>query len=1178
MGSHIEIGVGYLTKSDFAGVLNTTKRTDRMRTTILAFLFTVIPVTTIVSEDFTNDQIAFFESRVRPVFVEACGKCHARGEQSKGGLQLSSRELLLRGGDSGPILVPGDAEASPLLAILRHDEDALAEMPPDDRLTDQQIDDIAAWIEMGAPWSETTLVEESQADSLWALEPVANVEVPAVQNHDWPRNQIDRFVLARLEEAGLQPAQPAARAVLLRRVTYDLTGLPPTPEEVEAFLADESEDAFEEAVERLLASPHYGERWGRHWLDLMRYADTNGFDNDYGKPNAFRYRDYVIEAFNCDVPYDQFIREHFAGDLMESPRVSRDGQQAMSPVATAFPWLGEMLNAPADRDRAMAEEVENRIDVLGKAFLGLTLACARCHDHKTDPITSEDYYALAGFFNSSTNVQRCIDTESRRATIAETAEQIRSKYQQIDELLHRPEVLLKRIDARLENASEISAYLQAAAEVLSEGEDRGNEEIAKVARAHQLDAKRLQKWTAIYDRIEADFAQIVHYMGEFGYGQAGYEETPIFVPWFELFASTEEQLERQLPLLCNRLRGRNQAMADIMAQDMLFEDFDRPEFTSWEAAGWTVEGEAFGSGPTECSIRALQHGRGERMISSFRGSNAFTGRLVSPKFVAEKPYLTFIAAGGNYLNRTGVHLIANSQILPEPVDLMATGAGSNLFQRKVFNMRPYLGSEVQLEIVDEEVGPWGFIVVDEISFMEEGPSDFQWVPVNTRILDELEAGQPVSGALGDAYQAAFIETLTSWRERVSQGLNDGIDQSPSPVFEDADREQLRNWAMMDDGPLAPQQGEASVLPAELGSQLTRLYADLAELEASGPASKLAPVSLDVEPVNVHLQFQGDPANLGDEVPRRFPHSLSSSSERPELQGSGRRELGEWIARADHPLTSRVMVNRIWLHHFGESLVPTPDNFGVSGELPTHPELLDYLAQRFVDSGWSIKDMHRLMLLSSTYRQSSEVNAEALQIDPKNVLLHHYPVRRLEAECVRDGLLAVAGNADLHLYGPAVPTYISPYMEGEDLPAISGPLDGERRRSIYLEVRRNHLMNLLSVFDFPKPYTTSGDRRESVLPSQALVLLNNELVAQQAGVWADNILTHQASNSDRVEEAYLRAFSRRPSEQETTKAVDFLDQQRNRYTSDGVTPGEAEAQSWQDLCHVLFNLSEFIFIR
>jgi len=616
MEVHVELSADERSCRGTTGDINTTNRTDRMRTTILAVFFSIFPLLVSVGDEFTDEQVAFFESRVRPILVESCGKCHARGEQSKGGLQLTSRETFLAGGDSGPVVVPGDPQASLLLSILRHDEDALFEMPPDSRLSDQKIEDLATWIEMGAPWGETLNPQEPSKESLWALQPVAEVAVPEVQDREWPRNSVDHFILARLEESNLTPAPPASREILLRRVTYDLTGLPPTPAEVEDFLADKSEDAYERVVERLLASPHYGERWGRHWLDLMRYADTNGFDNDYCKPNAFRYRDYVIEAFNTDVPYDQFIREHFAGDLMESPRLSRDGKQVMSPVATAFPWLGEMLNAPADPATALAEEVENRIDVLGKAFLGLTLACARCHDHKTDPITSEDYYALAGFFDSSTNIQACVDSEARRKAIAITAEEIREKYQQIDKLLNRPDVLLRRIDARLENARHISAYLQAAREVLSHEEDQRNAAIREIAHSNKLDAGRLKQWTGIYGRIVEDFAQITLYMGEFGFGQAGYEETPIFVPWFELLDSTDKQLARQLPSLVNRYRGRNQEMANIASKDVLFEDFDRPEFTSWEDAGWEVEGEAFGTGPTESSIRALQHGRGERMISS----------------------------------------------------------------------------------------------------------------------------------------------------------------------------------------------------------------------------------------------------------------------------------------------------------------------------------------------------------------------------------------------------------------------------------------------------------------------------------------------------------------------------------------------------------------------------------
>ncbi|MDQ2949095.1 MAG: DUF1549 domain-containing protein, partial [Acidobacteriota bacterium] len=390
----------------------------------VAGIFTV--VCPLAAADATPQQIEFFESRIRPVLVASCYPCHGSATATPmGGLRVDSRDMLLRGGKSGPAIAPGDADASRLYRAVNYRE--TLKMPPTGKLTDAQIADIGAWIKMGAPETlgDAKASSNARERDFWAFQPVRRPELPVIKRSDWVQSPIDAFILSKLETIGLSPSAPADKRTLLRRVTLDLTGLPPTPNAVNSFLTDGSADAFAKVVDRLLASPQYGERWARHWLDLVRYAETNGHEFDNDKPDPWRYRDYVIRSFNQDLPYDQFVREHIAGDLLPHKRTSLDGAFLESPVATSYLWFGEVLNSPTDSVKSRADQVDNQIDVTGKAFLGLTVACARCHDHKFDPIPTTDYYALAGVFHSTDIREDLIDAPQRRAVIEDLSRQIR---------------------------------------------------------------------------------------------------------------------------------------------------------------------------------------------------------------------------------------------------------------------------------------------------------------------------------------------------------------------------------------------------------------------------------------------------------------------------------------------------------------------------------------------------------------------------------------------------------------------------------------------------------------------------------------------------------------------------------------------------------------------------------
>ncbi len=1115
----------------------------------------------------TAAQVEFFEKRIRPLLVERCHKCHALGARSKGGLRLDERSHLLEGGGRGPAIVVGSPGESLLLRAVRHDPAVELRMPPDGKLSDEQIADLGAWIEMGVPWpsGQAANARDRSADdheTHWAFRPLGDPSVPKVARVDWPRTPIDHFVLSRLEEEGLTPAPKAEPRELLRRVTFDLIGLPPTIEQLEAFLADPSEDALARVVDRLLASPRYGERWARHWLDLVNYADTDGHEFDPDKPNAYRYRDYVIESLNIDLAYDRFVLEHFAGDLIRDPRTSADGQNWASPVATGFFWLGEAQNVPVDPEAELANQVERQIDVMGKAFLALTLACARCHDHKFDPIPVEDYYSLAGYLESSTHAQACVDTPAKAARITELR-------RRLEDIQRRETLLIERatLRARLSDTATMAAYLLATHELLSaqpplerEGRPERESRIRRAAEARQLEAARLEKWLDVLVKAKK-----------------GTDIDAILSPWVRLARLPSERFGRRIRALGEQLAGAPATSAAPAREDR--ESFDDFEQTSY--APWTVVGQAFGDGPVRQQARKPHGARGEGFASSLRPSEALRGRLISPPFTVDKKYINYYIAGGNYPNETCVNVLVNGQAIGE---LQRTGSNHDSLELKTIEVTSLRGRTVRLEIVDQRDGPWGHVHVDEIFFSDAEPSAQLSLP-NSRIValltggncntpEELAAGlqQVVLDVL-----AASQATLDEFDAASERAVRDGTVPPPAPNALDApEDEALRRFALDPEGPLASRADMTECLNETERAALATLAAERKQFEDQIPESSMALVTTDAEPQNARVQIRGDHHQLGPEVPRRFLSVLSDANQPPAIEGSGRLQLGKWFASAANPLTARVMVNRLWQHHFGTGLVGTPSNFGKLGAEPTHPDLLDYLASRFIESGWSLKAMHRMMVRSATYQQSSRSQTSAVAVDPTNRLWHHVPMRRLEAEAIRDSMLAVAGALDERVGGPGVKAYFEPYWQGRDLPPASGPLDGESRRSIYLEVRRNYLPGLLTAFDFPRPTGSTDRRARSVVPTQALVMMNNQFVWQQAERWARRILQAERTAPERVEHLYLQALSRPPRSEERDKALGFVTAQAQRHRR-AANETEATFLAWRDLCQTVFLTAEFIWV-
>ncbi len=1059
-----------------------------------------------------QEGIEHFEMHIRPLLVEKCYSCHSAETVAMGEFRLDSKEALLKGGSRGPAITAGDPAASLLLKAISYTSLEL-KMPPTGRLADEEIAHVEAWIRMGAPDPRSTAAAEAEAEGIdlaagrqfWSFRPIGNPTPPQVRDEAWVRTDTDRFILARLQSEDLAAPVEADRRTLLRRATFDLTGLPPTPQDIEAFLADTAPGAFERVVERLLGSPHYGERWGRHWLDLMRWAETNGHEFDNNKLDAWRYRDYVIEAFNSDLPYTQFLREQIAGDLLP-PRLSWDGTHFVNPIAAGMYWLWEVLNSPTDSIKARADQIDNQIDVLTKATQGLTVACARCHDHKFDPIPTADYYSLFGILNSTHMSEICIDSPERKREIEAIAGQIGDLNAAVETLLE---------PARARAAAGLADRLMAASGQMGAKDSDGL--------AAELDYAGSEPSHPLYPFAKA--------------AQAGTDD--------HNFAQAMDQLRAEMA----EWEAKGDRSHSIWAEreDQIYEDFVNGY------GKWTVTGSAFGAGPVDTvpAGQRLAGHSGRALAASFGpGVEALTGALTTEKFRMPAKYVHVRLAGPRYERGLKEDTPTRFTVIAdEHKSGHAMPNGSGRLEWHTIAMTKERGRICSLELVDRDRS--GSIAVDQIVFSSDRQPPPIAGPVDPRVL-ALLGGESIR-SLGDlalAYQS-FAEELSAAA-------------SPLPT----DRALLSG--ILGHGSL---EQAAEFLESSERELFSDLVARRGQTDEGLPTSTFAMSSKDWRPADSPIHVRGNHKNPGTIAPRQFLQVVAGASQNPFRDGSGRLELANWVASEKNPLTARVMANRIWHHHFGRGIVASTDNFGRMGQEPSHPELLDFLARHLIESGWSIKDLHREIMLSSTYRASSELSPKASEVDPANLLVSHFPVRRLEAEAIRDSLLAVSGAIDLSVGGPGVPPHISVYQDGRGKPK-SGPLDGLGRRSVYLQVRRNFLPPLFLAFDYPLPISTEGRRGISAVASQALLMLNNEFVNGQAELWADRTLQSQPSAADRIRDMYVRAYGRPPVESELAEIEAFLaDQARARGVADSNDPG-----IWTDLAHAVFNTAEFLFVR
>ena len=1069
--------------------------------------------------------VEFFENKIRPILAEQCYACHSsKAKAVQGRLRLDQRALALKGGPRGPILTPEKPEESLIIRAISYQDHTL-QMPPKGRLAEAEISLLREWVKRGAPWPEERVgrgdegkrgskdlttrrpnVTTPHGDlNFWSFRPLAKTPLPAVKDNAWIRSPIDRFILAKLEAKGIKPSPPADRRTLIRRLTFDLIGLPPTQEEVEAFVADWSPDAFEKVTDRLLASPHYGERWARHWLDLVRYSETDGHEFDTDKPGAYEYRDYVIRALNADVPYNQFVMENVAGDLLPKPRLHPTERVNESIIGTGFWWFGEAEHSPVDVRQNESERFANQIDVFSKCFLGLSVGCARCHDHKFDPISTKEYYGLAGYMRSSRYDLAAVDPADDRST-------------------------------RAAQIAEISTRIDPA--------------------VIQIASRAIEKRA---DNLPIEFRKYIR-------PPTGADQTSVFHAIAVLADLPVSEFSKRKAELAHNLHSA--AMDDDKAAmgRSVYVDFSTNGYR-----GWFVSGDAFGVGPAAVLDPRIDFHPPYRVTSIAAAGAAdsgwtayrLQGELRSQTFTIEKPWILYHMAGRD----TQANLIIDGfQRIRDPIygGLTTKLATGDRFAWYAQDVSKWIGHRAYIEFVDHG---GGYLAVDRILFSSTAARPFRPNGIVLRLLDD-----PAVISFEDllnGYARTAHESSELWRK--------------GDLLASADRADLIELL---NGLLSVDSPALSVLVSEVpDGELLRDLRRRSELEAGISAPRRVMALADGTGEDLRVNLRGSYRTLGDPAPRRPLAVCGSGIESALPRGSGRLELAGRLVSPSNPLLSRVIVNRVWQHHFGEGIVRSPDDFGFMGQRPTHPELLEWLAAEFSGSNgvreywnkgktntpWSLKRLHRLIVLSSAYQMSSRPDMRADAADPQNKLLHKMPVRRLEAECIRDSILAVSGRLDRKMFGPSVPPHLTPFMEGRGRPDSSGPLDGAGRRSIYVGVRRNFLTPMFLAFDYPVPFTCMGRRSVSNVPSQALTLMNDPFVVEQAAIWAKKAMDEpNLTAARRIERLYAAAFSRPPDRGELNSALDFLKDQERR--------GSNDLHAWSDLCHVLYNVKEFIFVN
>lgn len=1120
-----------------------------------------------------SQQADFFEKKIRPLLSEKCFSCHGPDAKSvKGGLRMESRASLLQGGDTGPAITPGNPTESLLIQSVRYE--GPYEMPPKGRLREKEIALLETWVRDGAFWPEheTTAPTKSIGFDLqarkathWFWQPLRNAVVPQVQQTSWMTNSVDAFVLSRLEAAQLSPAVPASRHTLVRRLSFDLLGVPPAIQEVDEVVADSRPNAIEAYVDRLMSSPRFGEHWARHWMDLVRYAETYGHEFDYAVPHAFEYRDYLIRAFNADVSYDDFVREHIAGDLLEVPRIHPSEGFNESILGSAFWWLGEAVHAPTDVLLDEAERLDNMVDVMSKTFLGLTVACARCHDHKFDAISSQDYYSLAGYVQDSRRQFTQVDPQGHVAkTVAHMQEIVRRasdtlRHAYATESTDGADVLRRSLLATRDAMRNglITLTPEGLPPQPTPGDERSGRILAATSDRYGLSPDSVQRWIAAILSPQI---------------RAGH---PLSI-WRDALLAEQKATDGQWEVskFLSAQHAQHEAYQEGY-QEYLHDSLPLLEQWRVDTNPLNSSGFAFASGVLRGGWDPLANSpmlRSLSVLDSGRWSAKLVGSWRSPTFILREPRLHYRVAARNGLLRVyvdGYFMSDASRLLFSHTYTDVNTNGAFLSFEQTGNLDKYIGHRVYLEALDRGDG---YMAIRDIRQAHRGPIDPPTLAAQVVLKLGTGPAHETMEDLAERLAHLHATTLSDWR-------NNAINEFQQEWLRDLMQDELIS------------------LSSDKRAEMSTLQAEWKHLEDALPPARLALASADGTGLDRPIAIRGNPRTLGAIAPRQLPVAIAGDLQpTAPTDHCGRSELASHLLVDGRHLVARVIVNRLWHHVFGRGIVPTVDNFGVLGQPPTHPELLDYLAHELIRHDWSLKHILRLLVLSQTYQMSSDPCAADAN-DPANNLWHRTMVRRLPGEAIRDSILAVSGNLRNTMYGPSVPIHVTPFMEGRGKPA-SGPLNGNGRRSVYVEVRRNFLSPMMLGFDSPIPFSTVGQRSNSNVPAQALILMNDPFVLTESQQWAKHLVRTAATvvdstpvvasfpsneaahldDSSRIRHLYQQALSRLPTDDEQQVLRTYLHDRRKIYSDMSWATQRIEEQTWEDMCHVMFNVKEFVFLH
>ena len=1047
------------------------------RTVTIAFLLTLIVVAPQIGQAQTVDPkgIEFFEQKIRPVLAQHCYSCHSEeartAKKLKAKLYLDSAEGMLDGGESGSVIVKGKGAESLLVKALKYDG---LEMPPTGKLSEEVIADFVKWIDMGAPdpregrkpGSAKREINVEEGRQFWSFRPLQMVALPEVKNVDWSRTPIDRFVAAKHDEKLLKPNGPVSKEKLIRRAYFDLIGLPPTPEQVDAFVKDTSPNAFEKVVDELLQSERYGERWGRHWLDAARFAESGGYEFDGFRPGAYHYRDWVIRAINRDIPFTEFVRMQIAGDKL-LPDDYRGA--AATGFLVAGPYPGQITAKTVERIRY--DQLDDMIMTIGGSMLGLTLGCVRCHEHKYDPIPAQDYYGIASSLARTAHGPKMYDPD--------------------------PAATLRAVDAhRAKHEPLVAAFKKFAAEELP----KRFAEWQKNELGKQPDAPRWQVLDPIAAEAERSWMKllpvgIVAHDGSFA-PETNARRRPRAPRDAEEYTVTTHTFQKNLTSL--RLDAFTEKTLPQRGPGLNGDG-------SFQLVELKVTARPLDLSGLSASQRESAPGQNAQDNSS--GGSRPPARLDSEKPIELKLKAVFAAFEDKD------QPLANA-VDGKPATAWVVRENARKDNAAIFEIEGGLpgfpsGTELTFELQFRDLG------LGRVRFaMSTEPNPATWAgDVSPQHLGEIRA------------------TLAANNNQPAESVREAMIHWFSPF--DAETAKVFN-AVRDHTQREPRPPLTEVYTTIAGGQDVFL---LRRGEVDNKQGKAEPSFLQVL------------ATAADKEAHWLPKPAAGQPAVDPRIG-----LANWMTDVEHgagPLLARVMVNRLWQHHFGEGIVGTSNDFGAQGERPTHPELLEWLAAEFVKGGWKLKPLHKAMILTAVYQQSNDVMPENLKIDPENRFHWHHKPQRLEAEIIRDAVLAVGGSLDTTMYGPSI-------------------LDNTPRRSVYLRVKRSELIPFMTMFDAPEPTQSIGERVSTTLPTQALTMMNSPFVRQQAEKLAARIRPNTETPLETaVDRAYQFAFARQPSQAERDRMLAFVKQESAANPQMNLALAE--------FCQVLLCLNEFVYV-